>query len=309
LTEFLIGAGGWAYFQVPGVDSLTAYSRTFNFVEVNSTFYEIPNFRTVQSWRKKVPENFQFSVRCNNRLTHELKFESVPEAYAIMDKMAKIYEILKAEILHFQTPPSFQYNKTNCEKVKDFLESADIRNLRIALEKRNPIPFTPIFTRTLQDLGIIHCVDLLKGIEPTYSSDILYTRLFGKGPHNVYQPLDSEIKQIVEVASQEGTKKAVIVTHSMKMFKDATRFKMYNETGEFPTVTKSTGVDSLTEVLREDARFPKSKTELIKHQGWKIIDLTPTKRVRASDLLQRLPEKTYNGIGDIIQTLGERNFG
>jgi hypothetical protein len=40
LKEYLIGAGGWAYFQVPGVNSLAAYSKVFNFVEVNST---LPN--------------------------------------------------------------------------------------------------------------------------------------------------------------------------------------------------------------------------------------------------------------------------
>ena len=70
-------------------------------------------------------------------------------------------------------------------------------------------------------------------------------------------------------------------------------------------VTKSTGVNSLAEVLREDARFPSNKNELVNHQGWKIIDLTPTKRVHATDLLQKLPDKTYNGIGDIVQALGD----
>jgi hypothetical protein len=89
------------------------------------------------------------------------------------------------------------------------------------------------------------------------------------------------------------------------MFKDAARFKIYKETGEFPQVTKSTGIDSLIEVLREDARFPSSKTELIDHQGWKIIDLTSTQRILAKKLLQKLPDKTYNGIGDIIHTLGD----
>jgi len=70
-------------------------------------------------------------------------------------------------------------------------------------------------------------------------------------------------------------------------------------------VTKSTGINSLAEVLKEDAKFPSNKTELLNHQGWKIIDLTSNKRVHASDLLQNLPEKTYYGIDDIIQMLGD----
>ncbi len=68
-------------------------------------------------------------------------------------------------------------------------------------------------------------------------------------------------------------------------------------------VTKSTGQESLVEVLQEDAKFPATKAELIQHQGWKLIDLTPNKRVHASHMLQRLPEKTYNSINQVVQTL------
>ena len=303
MTDFLIGTGGWAYFNVPGTDPLAAYSRAFSFVEVNSTFYKIPKIKNVESWRRIVPSDFEFSVRCNKRLTHELKFESVPEAFDVINKMVSICKLLKAEFLHFQTPPSFHYNKINSEKVKDFFSSAKLNNLMIVLETRTLTPLNSSAMKSLQELNIIHCVDLLKAEKPAFQSDILYTRLFGKGYHNIYQPLDREFKQIDESASQEGIKKAVITMHSNRMFKDAARFRLYKETGAFPMVTKSTGVNSLAEVLREDARFPSSKNELINHQGWKIIDLTPTKRVRATVLLQKLPDKPYHGIGDIVQTL------
>jgi uncharacterized protein YecE (DUF72 family) len=305
LTKFLIGTGGWAYFKIPGIHPLAAYSKAFNFVEVNSTFYEIPSTKTVETWRRIVPTDFKFTVRCNKRLTHELKFERIPEVYQILNEMTKICTILKAEILHFQTSPSFNYNRTNSQKVKNFFESTKLKHLRIALETRSPTPLEQRFVKTLQDLNIIHCVDLLKGNEPAYRSDVLYTRLFGKGLHNIYQPLDSELKQVAYTASKKGVKKSVITMHSNRMFKDAARFRIYKDTGEFPMVTKSTGVNSLTEVLKEDARFPSTKTELLNHQGWKIIDLTTNKRVHASDLLQKLPEKTYNGIEDITEALGD----
>lgn len=45
----LVGAGGRAYFQVPGKPPLKAYSEIFNFVEVNSTFYEYPALATVNA--------------------------------------------------------------------------------------------------------------------------------------------------------------------------------------------------------------------------------------------------------------------
>jgi uncharacterized protein YecE (DUF72 family) len=63
LTDYLIGTGGWAYFNVPGKPSLKAYSEVFNFVEVNYTFYEYPDTLMAEQWRRTVPDDFTFSVR------------------------------------------------------------------------------------------------------------------------------------------------------------------------------------------------------------------------------------------------------
>ena len=309
MTELCIGTGGWAYFNVPKINSLVAYSKAFNFVEVNSTFYQVPKLNRVKYWRKIVPNNFEFSVRCNKRLTHELEFDSIPETYIVLNKMVEICSLLKAEILHFQTSPYFNYNKLNCQKIQDFFSSIEKINLRFAWEARSPIPLNSSFMKILEDLEIIHCVDLLKGSEPVYGSDIIYTRLFGKGFHNVYQPLDGELKQIIKQVSKEEIKKAVIVMHSNKMFKDAARLKVYKESGIFPRVTKSTGLDSLIEVLKEDTIFPINKKDLINHQGWKIFDKTLKVRIRASNVLEKLSEKSYYEIDDIIQELRGTNVG
>ena len=307
MTEFRIGTGGWEYFKIPDIHPLVAYSKAFNFVEVNSTFYQIPKLEIVKSWRKIVPKGFEFSVRCNKKLTHEIKFESTSEVFNIFNQMVTICNILDADFLHFQTPPQFYFNQTNIEKVTNFFSSLKKNNLNFVLENRNPGPLNSSFVKSLCDLGIIHCVDLLKG-EPVYQSDVLYTRIFGKGFHNIYQPLDSELKHIAKMASKEGVKKSLIVMHSNKMFKDAARLKIYKESGKFPSVTKSTGINSLVEVLKEDAVFPSSKFDLIDDQGWKLIDLTSTQRVHASDLIQKLPEKIYYGIDDVIHSLRGNYF-
>ncbi len=308
MTEFRIGTGGWEYFIIPKVHPLEAYSRAFNFVEVNSTFYQMPNLELVKSWRNYVPKDFDFSVRCNKKLTHELQFESTPEIFTIFDQMITVCRFLDSEFLHFQTPPRFVFNNSNIKKVKNFFSSLKKTNVHYVLEIRDPSPLNLSFVNLLKDLELIHCVDLLKGIEPVYESDLLYSRIFGKGFHNVYQPLDRELRQIDKTASKEGLKKSIIVMHSNKMFKDAARFKIYKESGSFPTVTNSTGVNSLIEVLKEDAIFPSNKFDLMTDQGWKLIDLTPSCRVRASDLIQKLPEKIYYGLNDIIHSLRGNNF-
>ena len=304
MRKYLVGAGGWAYFQVVGQHPLVAYSKAFDFVEVNSTFYKMPNPKLVKSWRTMVPPRFEFAVRCNKMLSHKYRFQPTAEAYKTLSEMISICDALKAEILHIQTPPKFQPTKTNAELMHNFFSTTDLRNVRIALEVRNKQPIDPNFIKTMQDCNMIHSIDLSKDEEPAYESDILYSRLFGKGSHNIYQPTDEELRKIDRRASKGDSKKAAVSFHFTKMYKDAARLKIYKKTGEFPMATKSTGSSSLAEVLREDAKFPSNKKELIRHQGWKLMDFTQDKRIKASQLLERLPDKTYNSLDDVVQALG-----
>ncbi len=309
LKRFLVGAGGWAYFQVPGIRPLVAYSRAFDFVEVNSTFYEIPSLKLVKSWRSLVPPDFEFAVRCNRELTHKHKFQPTSKAFEVLEKMLSICNALEAEILHVQTPAAFQPTKSNSGLIRNFFSSTDLRGIRIALDMKGAKePLDPKLVKTMKDYNMIHCVDLSKDEEPAYKSKILYSRLFGKGSHNIYQPTDEELRKIDKKASSGDHKTVLISFHFVRMYKDAARFKIYKQTGRFPMVTKSTGLNSLKEVLGEDAKFPSSKKELISHQGWKLIDLTEDRRVHASCMLERLPEKTYNSINEVVQSLEPDKF-
>lgn len=303
LTEFLIGAGGWAYFRVPGLDPLVAYSRVFGFVEVNSTFYEVPSLKTVASWRRRVPPNFEFTVRCHRELTHRYRLEPVEQAYKILEKMLTICETLKAGIMHMQTPPTFKFNEGKIKSIRDFFNSVNLREVRLAWEVRRTEAKLPLsLIKLMQDLNITHCVDLSRE-EPAFPSDVLYTRLFGKGVHNLYQFTDEELKEIDEKATRGEHEKVILCFHGVKMYKDAARFKFYKQTDRFPEVTSSTGLGSLKEVLSEDAHFPCTKAQLVQRQGWKVIDLTSDRRVHASELLAKIPEQSYRSIDEVIQAV------
>ncbi len=304
MVDYLIGTGGWAYFRVPGLRPLVAYSRLFDFVEVNSTFYQIPDLKTVESWRRQVPPNFEFSLRCNRDVTHKYQFQPKEGAYDTFEKMIFICKKLSADILHIQTPPIFEPTRESANLIDSFMTSVNPKGVRIALEIRGGNQaLSSDFVKMMQHHNMIHSVDLSKDEEPACKSDVLYSRLFGKGWHNVYQPTDQELKAIDDKVSAKPLKKAIVSFHFIRMYKDAARLKIYKQTGEFPMATKSTGLKSLEEVLREDAKFPTQKQELIQDQGWKLIDMTKDKRVRASELLEKLPEKTYESIEGVTQTL------
>jgi len=301
LTEYLIGTGGWAYFKAPNKPSLRAYSEHFNFVEVNYTFYKYPRIRMVERWRQIVPKNFTFTVRCHHDLTHKVGLKPVDEAYATFSKMAGICRILDAPFLHLLTPASYVLDDSKISLAKDFLSSINLNSIRLAWETRSPA--TEKLVNLMRNNKIVHSVDLSKE-EPLIKSDVLYTRVFGKGKHNIYQFTDGELKKFNEKVTDAAVRMAIITWHGVKMTSDAARFKKFKETGKFLPVTAYTGLDSAKAVLQEDARFPSTKTKLIEHQGWKVIDLTPDRRVHLSELLSKIPEKTYNNVLEVTKELG-----
>jgi len=52
-------------------DFLSFYATRFSTVEVDSTFYACPSARTVNSWAARVPEDFVFSAKIPQTITHE----------------------------------------------------------------------------------------------------------------------------------------------------------------------------------------------------------------------------------------------
>jgi uncharacterized protein YecE (DUF72 family) len=307
MKEYRIGTGGWAYFQIPGMDPLTTYARAFNFVEVNSTFYETPPLKQVVLWRERVPENFEFSVRAHRDLTHKHKLQPVKESHDILSKDIEICKTLRATILQIETPRSFKTTQTNTNAIRDLFSSSNMKGINVAWETRhlesNQLP--DYLVRLMQDLNMIHCVDISRE-DPAYSTNIMYTRLFGKGKHNIYQFDDKELKQIHEKIKKTKEKKVVLSFHGLKMYLDATRFRVYNDTLVMPPVTRSVGLSSLREVLSQDAKFPTTKERLIEHQGWKVFDLTPTNRIHTSEILDRLPSQTYRNTDEVIEALKKK---
>jgi uncharacterized protein YecE (DUF72 family) len=295
LTQYLVGTGGWAYFKVPGKSSLKAYSEVFNFVEVNYTFYEYPDVQRVEHWRRTVPEDFTFAVRCHQDLTHRIGLKPVDEAYYVLGRMMEYCEVLGSPFLVLETPASYVFDEEEVDRARDFFSSMNTRRVRFVWEVRAPV--TPVVVDLMRDFNIVHCVDLSKE-KPRFESDVVYSRLFGKGKHNIYQFTDEELLGIDENAGS-GHKVVALSYHGLRMNTDAARFMQYKKTGEFMPVTSFTGVDSVRAVLAEDAVFPSSKTELVEHQGWKVVDVTPEIRVHLAELLANIPEKTYNSIDDV----------
>src|SRR5258708_7147198 len=67
-------ADGWQGTFYPAgmksIDNLKFYSRQFQTVEVDSTFYGTPSVATVKSWYEKTPPDFIFAAKVPQVITH-----------------------------------------------------------------------------------------------------------------------------------------------------------------------------------------------------------------------------------------------
>ncbi len=178
--------------------------------------------------------------------------------------------------------------------------SVDFGSVRLAWEIRGRTGEGTI--ELMRDLGIIHCTDISREM-PAVDSDILYSRLFGHGEHNLYQFDDAELLEIDRRAKEKRRGDAYLTFHGARMYSDAARLKVFEKSGTFPKVTKATGLESLKTVLEEDAKFPVTRDELIEKHGWKVFDLTETEHVHAGVLLEKLPDRKYASAEEVVGTL------
>jgi len=306
VPELIVGCGGWQYFLIPGMDSLEIYSRAFKFVEVNSTFYTLPDYDLVRSWRRRVPEGFEFSVKANRILTHIEKLSPSQKALKYLEECLEICRILRSKILVIETPKSLPL-RLILENLEKLLKLVSLGDIRIALEPRCGWSSNLEILERFKDLEIVPVTDYSKEDPPYDDPNISYTRLFGKGEYNIYQFTDEDLIDIRRRAENRRSRKVYLSFHGIAMYLDAARMERFLKTGELPPVTRSYGIDSLAEVLAEARyEFPMSKQELVRRYGWKLVDIDPKTRVPASVILKQLRRRHYQSLEEVLEELRRR---
>jgi uncharacterized protein YecE (DUF72 family) len=301
MSQVLVGAGGWAYFHIPGMDSLQAYSQAFDFVELNSSYYELPAISSASEWRRRVPANFRFSVRCPRIIVDHYGLKLLPGSRSLLDRLQEVCKHLEAEAMTILVTASSSLREDElANRLNDFLEAFRSDDTPVAVEFRGLRPSEQVFD-VMKESGAIHSVDLSNS-EPRSEGKILYSRLFGKGEENIYEFDDGELKEIARKALAPKFEKSILAFHGVRMYRDAGRVKSYIDKGYFPKITSGVGTDSIREVLSEDARFPTTKTRLLMDQGWKVFqDIDEVKKI--STVLEKLPEEEFRSLDDLMLEL------
>jgi uncharacterized protein YecE (DUF72 family) len=108
------------------------YVSQFRSVELNNTFYQIPNAAKISAWCAVAPEHFRFVMKAPRRITHNQRLSVPSEALQFFLQAASgLNERLGA--LLFQLPPFF---KCSNERLSSFMEALP-PGIRTAFEFRH----------------------------------------------------------------------------------------------------------------------------------------------------------------------------
>ena len=299
MPEIYIGTGGWHYFKIPDIDPLREYSKIFNFVEVNATFYKHIPLDVIETWRRRVPKSFRFSLRVNRVVTHKYHLKPIKEVIESMDYALTAAEILDSDVLVLETPPGLVLTEN---MLKEFLARIDLQNRYLAIEARGRVDVNAV--KYMENRGdIVYVYDISREEPPYYNSDIDYTRIFGKGSHNVYQFTNSELKDIYRKASNTPAKRILMSFHGVKMYTDAGKLRYYHLYKDFPKNKPPYGLEAIKLELSRDMIFPSTKDEIIRHEGWKVIPLDEKRDIHLGDILSWLPPGKYGSPEEVITAL------
>lgn len=161
---------------------LIFYSTHFNTVEINNTFYRIPEEKAVNNWYSITPPEFIFSIKGYRFITHQKKLSVDDALKDNLNRFQKTAALLKQKTgpLLWQLPGSF---KVNVSKLNDFC-SVLSRDFHHVFEFRNPTWFNDEVYGILEKFGCSLCIVSGPGSVPGIIkkiSKIAYIRFHGEG--------------------------------------------------------------------------------------------------------------------------------
>lgn len=159
-------------------DMLRHYAGTFDTVELNNTFYQLPEEETFRTWRRTTPTGFLFAVKASRFITHMKKLGGVEESIHRFLERAELLGPKLGPIL-FQLPPKW---KKNVERLRGFLEILPRKHL-YTFEFREPSWLDEEIYALLREFNSGFCIYQLEFFQSPIlvTADFAYVRLHGPG--------------------------------------------------------------------------------------------------------------------------------
>ena len=213
-SGFMVGQKTWL--DLPGL----------NCIEINSTFYRLPNKHTITKWKNLDPNLF-FSIKASKYITHMKRLKNCKQAWKVFwNRVKPLGNKMKAILI--QLPPSFKNTPETFERVKKMKAYLPKNGPSIVFEFRDKSWFTPEVTALFKSAG--WCLggtlitrkkktywlgNLPSGIHlPTTTNNTSYLRVHGEKGYKKYYGT-RKLAQIKSMVNRRKTKKNFIMFNNV----------------------------------------------------------------------------------------------
>ena len=122
-----VGTSGYSYTawkgtfypdKLPNKEMLSFYGSKLSGVEINSTFYRVPQESVLKNWAEAVPNGFRFALKASRGITHFKRLKGAEEATQHLIHTVSMLADRLGPIL-YQLPPNF---KRDDERLSTFID-------------------------------------------------------------------------------------------------------------------------------------------------------------------------------------------
>jgi uncharacterized protein YecE (DUF72 family) len=163
--------------ELPAARIFEHYRRSFDTVEINSTFYHFPRASTIEMWRERAGPGFLYAVKAWRTITHTRRIGRCGrELRDFFRRIERLGETLGPVL--FQLPPRFRVDRP---RLRRFLRRLPA-DFRCALEFRDPSWLHPGVYDDLRSAGVAACrvsSPDLDGPRDVLTAPFAYWRLHG----------------------------------------------------------------------------------------------------------------------------------
>ncbi|HTK29671.1 MAG TPA: DUF72 domain-containing protein [Vicinamibacterales bacterium] len=193
-AEIRIGCSGWNYQswrgrfyprELPPTRWLSFYSERFDTVEVNNTFYRLPERATFAAWARQVPRTFVFAVKASRFLTHMKRLRDPDEPLARLFSRAVVLKRHLGPVL-YQLPARFTRDAARLDAFLAALPGNEGGTaLHHVVEFRDPSWYVEETFGQLEAAGVALCLHDKDGsaIRTPFVGPVAYVRFHGPTGH------------------------------------------------------------------------------------------------------------------------------
>jgi len=179
-----VGTSGYSYKEWKGSfypqtiaakDMLAYYASRLHAVELNNTFYRTPQRNVIESWKAQVPENFRFSVKAPQVITHFKRLKDAGQQTRLMLNAVSALEDRLGAVI-FRLPEDM---KKDLQRLETFLKEVPADTPAV-FDFRHPTWFDDDVVALLRNQNRVFCVSDIEELPANHTyrtADWGYVRL------------------------------------------------------------------------------------------------------------------------------------